>query len=100
MTRLHQLSGLGQSVWIDFLSRDLLESGGLARAIDEDAVVGVTSNPTILEKALAHGDTYDSQIRQARDVDLEHLFLDRALCSRIRFTEWPHENQTLTRFQG
>ena len=49
-SRLHGLSALGQSVWIDFLSRDLLKSGALARAIDEDAVVGVTSNPTILEK--------------------------------------------------
>ena len=49
-SRLHRLSALGQSVWIDFLSRDLLASGALARAIDEDAVVGVTSNPTILER--------------------------------------------------
>ena len=76
MTRLDQLSGLGQSVWIDFLSRDLLESGDLARAIDEDAVVGVTSNPTILEKALAHGEAYDTQIRDAADVDTKSLFLD------------------------
>ena len=55
MNRLHQLSTLGQSVWIDFLSRDLIESGALGRAIADDAVVGVTSNPTIFEKALAHG---------------------------------------------
>ena len=46
-SRLHQLSALGQSVWIDYLSRDLIESGALARAVDEDAVVGVTSNPSI-----------------------------------------------------
>ncbi len=52
-SRLHGLSALGQSVWIDFLSRDLIESGALARAIDEDAVVGVTSNPTIFAKALS-----------------------------------------------
>jgi transaldolase len=74
MTRLHQLSGLGQSVWIDFLSRDLLESGGLARAIEEDAVVGVTSNPTILEKALAYGEAYDAQIRDLADGDTKHMF--------------------------
>jgi hypothetical protein len=43
-SRLHQLSALGQSVWIDYLSRDLIESGALERAIEEDAVVGVTSN--------------------------------------------------------
>ncbi len=62
MTRLQQLSALGQSVWIDYLSRDLLESGGLARAIQEDAVVGVTSNPSIFAKALSHGHAYDAQI--------------------------------------
>ena len=62
MTRLEQLSALGQSVWIDFLSRDLIESGGLARAIEEDAVVGVTSNPSIFGKALSRGSAYDAQI--------------------------------------
>src|SRR5688572_6136851 len=67
MTRLHELSALGQSVWIDFLSRDLLESGALARALEADAVVGVTSNPTILEQALAQGDAYDAQIRATPD---------------------------------
>jgi hypothetical protein len=55
-------SALGQSVWIDFLSRDLLESGALARAIADDAVVGVTSNPTIFAKALSGGNAYDEQI--------------------------------------
>ena len=44
-----------QSVWIDSLSRDLLQTGELARMIDEDAVVGVTSNPTIFQKAIADG---------------------------------------------
>jgi transaldolase len=58
-SRLHRLSELGQSVWIDFLSRDLLESGALARAIADDAVVGVTSNPTIFAKALSGGNAYD-----------------------------------------
>ena len=62
MTRLEQLSALGQSVWIDFLSRDLIESGGLARAIAEDAVVGVTPNPSIFGKALSRGSAYDAQI--------------------------------------
>ncbi len=76
MTRLHDLSALGQSVWIDFLSRDLLESGALARALEADAVVGVTSNPTILEQALAQGDAYDAQIRATPDGDTKALFLD------------------------
>jgi transaldolase len=61
-TRLHQLAGHGQSVWIDFLSRDLLRGGELARMVREDAVSGVTSNPTIFAKALSAGDAYDEQI--------------------------------------
>jgi transaldolase len=65
MTRLEQLSALGQSVWIDFLSREVIESGGLARAIQEDSVVGVTSNPTIFGKALSRGPAYDAQIASA-----------------------------------
>ena len=63
---LHQLSDLDQSVWIDYLSRDLLETGELARLIKEDAVVGVTSNPTIFEKAIAGGFAYDEQLTELR----------------------------------
>ena len=59
---LQRLAGLGQSVWIDYLSRDLLESGRLARLVAEHAVVGVTSNPTIFEQAISHGDAYDGQL--------------------------------------
>jgi len=62
-SRLHQLSELGQSVWIDFLSREMLRSGKLARLMEEDAVVGITSNPTIFQKAISEGDAYDEQIR-------------------------------------
>src|SRR5438045_3828595 len=60
---LHQLADHGQSVWIDFLSRQLLHSGELERMMREDAVVGVTSNPTIFQKAISHGDAYDEQLR-------------------------------------
>jgi transaldolase len=77
-SRLHQLSALGQSVWIDYLSRDLIESGALARAVDEDAVVGVTSNPSIFQKALAHGHTYDEQIA-ASSGHAKSVFLDLAM---------------------
>jgi len=63
-SRLHELSERGVSVWIDSLSREMLESGELARLIEEDAVVGVTSNPTIFQKALAEGDLYDTQLRE------------------------------------
>jgi transaldolase len=62
-SRLHELSERGVSVWMDSLSREMLETGELARLMDEDAVVGVTSNPTIFQKALSGGDWYDEQLR-------------------------------------
>jgi transaldolase len=69
-SRLHELSDHGVSVWIDSLSREMLESGQLARLMEEDAVVGVTSNPTIFQKALAEGDWYDEELREvAAEVD-------------------------------
>src|SRR5438552_18841333 len=60
----HRLAAHGQSVWIDFRSRQLLHSGELARMMREDAVVGVTSNWTILQKAISQGDAYDEQLRE------------------------------------
>src|SRR5436189_5973071 len=78
-SNLHKLSALGQSVWIDYLSRDLLETGELARMMDQDAVVGVTSNPTIFQKAIAHGERYDEQLRQILDsgaTDPKEIFLE------------------------
>ncbi len=63
-SRLHQLADYGQSVWIDFLSRNLLRSGELERRMQEDAVVGLTSNPTIFQKAISAGDAYDEQLRE------------------------------------
>ncbi|HZE28822.1 MAG TPA: transaldolase [Gaiellaceae bacterium] len=80
-SRLHQLSELGQSVWIDYLSRQLLQSGKLAQMMEEDAVVGVTSNPTIFQKAIAEGDAYDEQLREvlAHEDDLKEVFLKLAV---------------------
>ena len=63
-SRLHELTERGQSVWFDTLSRDLVHTGGLARMMDEDAVTGVTSNPTIFQKALSEGDAYDAQLKE------------------------------------
>ena len=90
-SRLHELSARGVSVWFDTLSRDLLETGELARMIEEDAVVGVTSNPTIFQKALAEGDRYDGQIRELQDVsDTREVFFAlamddiRAACDLLR----------------
>ena len=80
-SRLHELSELGQSVWIDYLSRHLLQSGELARMMEEDAVVGVTSNPTIFQKAIAEGDAYDEQMREvlAEEQDAKEVFLRLAV---------------------
>ncbi|MDQ3777525.1 MAG: transaldolase [Actinomycetota bacterium] len=78
-SRLHQLAALGQSVWIDYLSRELLASGALARAVEADAVVGVTSNPSIFEKALSRGAAYDEQIAASTAADAKRVFLDLAM---------------------
>jgi transaldolase len=61
---LQRLSALGQSVWVDFLSRELIHGGGLQAIIDDDAVVGATSNPTIFAKAMSEGSAYDEQLHQ------------------------------------
>jgi transaldolase len=80
-SRLHKLSARGQSVWIDYLSRDLLETGELKRMMEEDAVVGVTSNPTIFQKAISHGSAYDGQIRELleQEDDAKEIFLHLAV---------------------
>jgi transaldolase len=59
--RLHDL---GQSLWLDNITRDLLSSGTLQRYIDELSVTGLTSNPTIFDHAVAHSTSYDSEIRR------------------------------------
>jgi transaldolase len=76
-SRLHRLSDLGQSVWIDFLSRDMLRTGELERMMKEDAVVGVTSNPTIFQKAISAGNAYDDQLREVLDdeQDAKEIFI-------------------------
>ncbi len=63
-SRLHELAARGQSIWFDTLARDLVHTGELARMMEEDAVTGVTSNPTIFQKALSSGDAYDDDMRK------------------------------------
>jgi transaldolase len=63
-TPLQRLSALGQSVWVDFLSRDSIRGGHLQQLIDECAVVGATSNPTIFQKAMSEGSAYDEQLHE------------------------------------
>lgn len=65
MDRLKQLHDAGQSIWLDYIDRTMLRSGELARRIEHDSLTGITSNPTIFEKALAEGHAYDSQLSGA-----------------------------------
>jgi transaldolase len=65
MNRLQRLHDAGQSIWLDYIERTMLRNGELARRIRDDALMGMTSNPTIFEKALAEGSAYDDQIRSA-----------------------------------
>jgi transaldolase len=91
MTPLKQLAEQGQSVWIDFLSRRFVQQGELA-ALIRDGVVGVTSNPTIFQGAIAEGDAYDEQIKEltATETEPKEIFLAlarddiRAACDELR----------------
>jgi transaldolase len=80
-SRLHELTEHGQSIWFDTLSRELVHSGELKRMMDEDAVTGVTSNPTIFQKALSSGDAYDDDMKKllAETDDPEQIFFSLAL---------------------
>jgi transaldolase len=90
-TPLQQLADHGQSVWIDFLSRQFLQEGGLAELVDE-GIKGVTSNPTIFQSAIAEGDAYDEQLREVLQSETEpkEVFLQlacrdiRAACDELR----------------
>lgn len=62
MGALNDLEGHGQAVWLDFVDRKFLEAGGLQKLVDEDGLTGVTSNPSIFEKAMGHGDAYDETL--------------------------------------
>ena len=61
---LQQLGAHGQSIWLDFISRELVTTGELERKVKEDNVTGLTSNPTIFQKAIAEGTDYDTQIKE------------------------------------
>ncbi len=71
---LQRLSGYGQSVWIDSLSRASIRGGHVQGLIDDDSVVGATSNPTIFQKAMAEGDAYDEQLRELADREPSDAF--------------------------
>ena len=92
MTPLKQLAEQGQSVWIDYLSRRLVQDGDLA-ALVRDGIVGVTSNPTIFQSALAEGDAYNDQIRElsAFESDPKEIFI--ALAREDILAAIAHTNQ-------
>src|ERR1700687_315893 len=89
---LRTLQEYGQSVWLDFLSRDLFSSGELKRLIAEDGLRGMTSNPSIFEKAIGHGEDYDAQIAEleaAGDLNPGALF------ERLAITDIQHAADAL-----
>jgi transaldolase len=63
MNPLKELSGQGQSIWLDYIRRNLIRTGELKRLVEEDGIRGVTSNPTIFEKAIAGSTDYDDALR-------------------------------------
>ena len=79
---LVQLKEAGQSPWLDFLSRDLLESGRLRQLVQQEGICGVTSNPTIFQKAMAASDLYDAALERLLDLGMrseKELFLALSL---------------------
>ena len=78
---LFKLAEYGQSVWYDDISRSLVRGDGLQRLIDERAVVGVTTNPSIFEKVIGQSDEYDDDLRRLAEqgASPEDIFMDMAL---------------------
>ncbi|WP_375398412.1 transaldolase [uncultured Sphingomonas sp.] len=64
MGRLNDLERQGQAIWLDFVDRKFLAEGGLQKLVDEDGLTGVTSNPSIFEKAMGHGNAYDPELAE------------------------------------
>ncbi len=81
MKPTEQLHDLGQSLWLDNITRTMLGDGTLRRYVEELSVTGLTSNPTIFDKAISGGDAYDRQISEAgpRAASTEELFFELAL---------------------
>jgi transaldolase len=86
MKPTQQLHDLGQSLWLDNITRTMLDDGTLKSYVDEYSVTGLTSNPTIFDKAISAGDAYDEQIAELRErgLDGEELFFELALADLLR----------------
>ena len=86
MKPTHELHDLGQSLWLDNITRTMLDDGTEQRYIDEFDVTGQTSNPTIFDKAISGGDAYDEQITDLREKGMgpEEIFFEVALADVTR----------------
>jgi transaldolase len=86
MKPTQELHDLGQSLWLDNITRTMLDDGTLKGYIDELSVTGQTSNPTIFDKAISGGDTYDEQITELREkgTEPEDIFFELALTDILR----------------
>jgi transaldolase len=86
MNATKQLHDIGQSLWLDNITRDLLNSGTLKRYIDELSVTGLTSNPTIFDNAVSRSKSYDAEIQKlvARGMSGETLFFELAIQDLVR----------------
>src|SRR6059036_2192609 len=84
-----QLHALGQSLWLDNITREMLDSGQLQRYIEEFSITGLTSNPSIFDKAIESG-AYDEEIRDkaVEAADLETLFFELAIEDLRRAADW------------
>src|ERR1700704_2555167 len=81
MNKTRQLHDLGQSLWLDNISRGILDDGTLRRYIDEFSITGLTSNPTIFDEAIGRSTAYDDSIRKRAKAGAsgEALFVELAL---------------------
>src|SRR5664279_2877914 len=86
MKATRQLHDLGQSLWLDNITRGILNDGTLRRYISEWSVTGLTSNPTIFDHAMTNGDLYDDAIRRkaAEGKSGEALFFELAMEDLVR----------------
>jgi len=89
MKATEMLHNLGQSIWLDNVTRELLDSGTLNRYIDDLSVTGLTSNPTIFDHAITHSKSYDSEIRRlvGNGLSGEELFFELAVQDLTRAAE-------------
>ena len=80
-SKIKQVQRLGQRIWLDSFNRDMLDSGKLKKMIEEDGITGITSNPSIFQKALINSTDYDADIRSLlqKKTNYEDLFFSLAV---------------------